>query len=171
MPKSKSSFVPTHTRANSLVPVYSAPRDRVHINPMQRRLARTPETNCKGEFAGVFRPVMLGGAVGLGQTSCVSTLRSPVKPSGGLSRPGHRRRGHCHRPKNPAFANTFPTKQQEDAVLMEAAFECLRQDHLHLTSPAKEDRYEQMREAFLMDWPTQEKRLNAMEEAHNRSMK
>lgn len=165
------SYVRTHHRGNSLVPVAPIIRDRVHISPMQRRLARTPVTNCKGEYAGVFTTEMIGGAVGLGQQSVVSTLRSPINATGGLSRPGHRRRGHCHRPKNPAFANRIPTKQQYAADRMEDAFECLRQDHLHLNTPAKEDRYEQSRANFLLDWPEQEKRLEAMEDAHNRSMR
>ena len=158
------------------VRVDAVPRDRVHISPMQRRLARTPVTNCKGEYAGVFRTEMVGGATGLGMMSCVSTLRSPVNATGGLSTPGYKRRSHCKRPKNPAFANPIPDKYEYAHKRMEDAFKCLRVDHLRICTTKGdttrlEDRYEQMRDAFLLDWPEQEKRLTAMEEAHNRSIK
>lgn len=146
--------------------------DKVHITQSQRRLARTPIQSYNGEYAGVFKHHMIGGAVGLGMMSAVSTLRSPVVATGGKgTRPGHRRRGHCRMGSNTVFAGRMPQKKQYREREIRSGVKKLMRTHLYICTARCDTRlqqelYETARATFLSAYPEAGPEIVRIEAAH-----
>ncbi len=123
------------------VKVMGTYRAKAHISMSQQRLARTPEKHHDGSLVGVMSTHMIGGAQGLGMISTVISANARCKVvnftkgcAPGTIRPGSKRRGHSHRPRNMAFSGGLPTEQQVEQRELDRRFKHLRQFHAHLCS-------------------------------------
>ena len=175
------AFDSTHVAPG--VRVQGVPTPKAHISQAQTRLARTPETNHKGELLGVLKVHMIGGAQGLGMISTVNTARvlCNITPSGkgcapGTVRPGSRRRGHAKRPKNLCFGRPIPSNRAYELQDHEKLLAHLRQFDAHLESRAHvpeglEDKYQALRVQLVRTSPAMAQRVAAMELQHRKTIR
>ena len=158
------------------VHVYSVPAPRNQLTAAQVK-------NCRrySQTEGVLRRIALCRPVGLGMASTVRTLPSLIVPTKhsapGTVRPGSRRRGHCRGPENTCFSAKMVTMAQERDREAVRWFENLKKFHLKvMLTPASqgvnmEARYERARALTLKAFPDLRQKVDAMELAHNQSVK